>query len=144
MCSPFRSPSQRRPSPFFRGQKCATRSAGERHSPHETTSRAPDVRGDKVRVVAPMVCAVISAVSWPRIGVESRTSRTEHARRAKERPRGTCGIPKRSSPSSRWSQRRTKDQSNLGLQAKRVRANPDQSGTSTARYAILTKQELWP
>jgi len=141
MCSPFRSPSQRRPSPFFRGQKCATRSAGERHSPRETTSRAPDVRGDKVRVVAPMVCAVISAVSWPRIGIESRT---EHACRAKEQPRATCGIPKRSSPSSRWSQRRMKDQSNLGMQMKGVRANPDQSGTSTARHAILTKQELWP
>jgi hypothetical protein len=40
------------------------------------------------------------------------------------------------------SQGRTKDQSNLGLQMKGVRANPDQPRTSTAHCAILTKQEF--
>jgi len=66
--------------------------------------------------------------------------KVKYACRAKERSRGTCGIPKCPSPSSKWSQRRTKDQSNLGLQIKGVRTNPDQPGTSTAHHAILTRR----
>ena len=97
------------------GKGCAIRRAGERHSPQEITSRVPDVRGVKRESLLP----------WCR---------------AKGQSRGTCDIPKRSGPSKRWSRRRTKDQSNLGLQIKGVRTNPDQPGTSTAHHAILTRR----
>jgi len=127
-------------------QGCAIRRAGERHSPQETNSRAPDMRGVKCESLLPwsVMLSVLSVGPGSGLKVTRVGLGTRHTCRAKERSRGTCDIPKRSGPSNQWSQRRTKDQSNLGLQMKGVRANPDQPRTSTAHHAILTKQELWP